>query len=42
MLAANVPVVFLGTFCAPPPLRATRVVAAALFAVLGVFILLHG
>ena len=43
MLAANVPVVFLGArFAHRLPLRATRLVAAALFAVLGVLILLRG
>jgi putative Ca2+/H+ antiporter (TMEM165/GDT1 family) len=43
MLAANVPVVFLGArFAHRLPLRATRLAAAALFAVLGVLILLRG
>lgn len=43
MLAANVPVVFLGArFAQRLPLRATRLAACALFAVLGVFVLLRG
>lgn len=43
MLIANVPVVFLGArFAHRLPLRATRVLAAALFAVLGVLILWRG
>ena len=42
MLVANVPVVFLGArFAARLPLRATRLAAAALFAVLGAWILLR-
>ena len=42
MLVANVPVVFLGArFAQRLPLRATRLCAAALFAVLGVWILLR-
>lgn len=42
MLVANVPVVFLGArFAARLPLRATRLAAAALFAVLGIWILLR-
>jgi putative Ca2+/H+ antiporter (TMEM165/GDT1 family) len=43
MLAANVPVVFLGArFAHRLPLRATRLVACVLFAVLGVIVLLRG
>ncbi len=43
MLIANVPVVFLGgRFAQRLPLRATRLVAAILFAALGIFILLQG
>ena len=43
MLAANVPVVFLGArFADRLPLRATRVVACLLFAVLGVIVLVSG
>jgi putative Ca2+/H+ antiporter (TMEM165/GDT1 family) len=43
MLAANVPVVFLGArFAHRLPMRVTRLVAAALFAAIGVFILLRG
>lgn len=43
MLIANVPVVFLGVrFAHRLPLRATRVLAAALFAVLGGLILWRG
>ncbi len=42
MLVANVPVVWLGTrFAARLPLRATRLAAAALFALLGVWVLLR-
>lgn len=42
MLVANVPVVFLGArFAARLPLRATRLAAAALFAALGVWVLLR-
>ncbi|ODU95008.1 MAG: hypothetical protein BGP23_01675 [Lysobacterales bacterium 66-474] len=42
MLAANVPVVFLGArFATRMPLRATRLATAALFAALGVWILLR-
>ena len=42
MLVANVPVVFLGArFAARLPLRATRLAAALLFAVLGFWILLR-
>lgn len=42
MLVANIPVVFLGArFAAHLPLRATRLAAAVLFAVLGVWILLR-
>ena len=43
MLAANVPVVFLGArFADRLPLRATRIVACILFAALGVIVLLSG
>ena len=43
MLAANVPVVFLGArFAHRLPLRATRIVACAIFAVLGAVVLLRG
>lgn len=43
MLAANVPVVFLGArFADRLPLRATRIVACLLFAVLGAIVLLRG
>lgn len=43
MLAANVPVVFLGArFAHRLPMRATHILASALFAVLGVLILLRG
>jgi Ca2+/H+ antiporter, TMEM165/GDT1 family len=43
MLAANVPVVFLGSrFAHRLPLRATRVVACLLFAALGCAVLLRG
>lgn len=43
MLAANVPVVFLGArFAHRLPLRATRLVACLLFALLGVIVLLRG
>lgn len=43
MLAANVPVVFLGArFAHRLPLRATRLIACVLFAVLGVIVLLRG
>lgn len=43
MLAANVPVVFLGSrFAHRLPMRLTRMLAAALFAVLGVLILVRG
>ena len=43
MLIANVPVIFLGArFAQRLPLRAMRVVAAALFAVLGAFVLVRG
>ncbi|GAC1653500.1 MAG: TMEM165/GDT1 family protein [Acidobacteriaceae bacterium] len=43
MLAANVPVVFCGArFAQRLPLRTTRLVAAVLFATLGIFILLRG
>ena len=43
MLAANVPVVFLGArFAHRLPLRATRIVACAIFAVLGAIALLRG
>jgi putative Ca2+/H+ antiporter (TMEM165/GDT1 family) len=43
MLAANVPVVFLGArFAHRLPLRATRIVACLLFAVLGGLVLLSG
>ena len=43
MLAANVPVVFLGSrFAHRVPLRATRIVACALFAILGVAVLVRG
>jgi putative Ca2+/H+ antiporter (TMEM165/GDT1 family) len=42
MMLANVPVVFLGArFAAHLPLRATRLAAAALFAALGLWILLR-
>lgn len=42
MLLANVPVVFLGVrFAARLPMRATRLAASALFAALGIWILLH-
>jgi len=42
MLAANVPVVFLGSrFAHRLPLRATRLVASALFGILGVVVLLR-
>jgi putative Ca2+/H+ antiporter (TMEM165/GDT1 family) len=42
MLIANVPVVWLGArYAARIPLRATRLAAAALFAILGVWILLR-
>lgn len=42
MLVANVPVVFLGArFAAKLPLRAARICASALFAALGVWILLR-
>lgn len=43
MLAANVPVVFLGArFAHRLPLRATRIGASLLFAVLGAIVLLRG
>lgn len=43
MLAANVPVVFLGSrFAHRLPLRATRIVACVLFAVLGAIVLARG
>jgi Ca2+/H+ antiporter, TMEM165/GDT1 family len=43
MLAANVPVVFLGArFAHRLPMRTTHILASALFAVLGVLILLRG
>jgi putative Ca2+/H+ antiporter (TMEM165/GDT1 family) len=43
MLIANVPVIFLGArFAQRLPMRTMRVLAAALFAALGVFILLRG
>jgi putative Ca2+/H+ antiporter (TMEM165/GDT1 family) len=43
MLAANVPVVFLGArFAHRLPLRATRIAACLLFAVLGLVVLLRG
>lgn len=43
MLVANVPVVFLGSrFAHRLPMRVTRLLAAALFAVLGVLILVRG
>ena len=43
MLAANVPVVFLGArFAHRLPLKATRIAACLLFAVLGIAVLLHG
>ncbi|HEX7369029.1 MAG TPA: TMEM165/GDT1 family protein [Rhodanobacteraceae bacterium] len=42
MLVANVPVVFLGArFAARLPLRATRLAAAALFAIVGIWVLLR-
>jgi len=41
-MLANIPVVFLGTrFAERLPLRATRLAAAALFAALGLWILLR-
>jgi Predicted membrane protein len=43
MLAANVPVVFLGArFAHRLPMRVTRLLASALFAALGVLILVRG
>jgi putative Ca2+/H+ antiporter (TMEM165/GDT1 family) len=43
MLAANVPVVFLGArFAHRLPLKATRIVACLLFGVLGIVVLLRG
>jgi len=43
MLAANVPVVFLGArFAHRLPLKATRIAACLLFAVLGIAVLLNG
>jgi putative Ca2+/H+ antiporter (TMEM165/GDT1 family) len=43
MLIANVPVIFLGArFAQRLPMRTMRIVAAALFAALGVFILVRG
>jgi putative Ca2+/H+ antiporter (TMEM165/GDT1 family) len=43
MLAANVPVVFLGArFAHRLPMRFTRLLASALFATLGVLILVRG